>query len=729
MEDPSYRMEHVQTLSGNASAVLFLQFSNDGSFVSSNARDAQVLCWNVKSGKRVTPDFALDTWFSKGSDFHLTMCWPMIGIWNNVSYNTTTSLVAEANEGCTLAAAGTDDGTVKLHRFPAPLQSNESKAYTGHCSKVTQLVWTNDDRVISVGASRADGLLQWKLNTAPTLETLEEQVEMRKQAKRAGASALNSSKEHDEASRARSSSDSRSCRSHHVETQTTQNSRFCISNGYPEPLHRTQGLKSTLLASSTMSSSTQTDGLQCTGTEVSKLGAAQFIDQGSQTDQVLQVTSVTKTVLRASPVRSMESESLPCPPFPFPTQSLLDVASQQGRSVRTSSPARSISPSRLLSPSRSLSPSSRLAAQLACAPGKSRSPSPQRWTSTLPFKFNAQPPPPLRRSLGHSSSATRIRSTQEMLRNSWSPRSLLDPREAGISLQGPFTQKSSSRSQSPLKTEHGGANEGLSPRDLRRPETENETEFEKRSFASPRQQDDSDTSKPQAGQAWMGALQRTRGARTVTGEQTSSFSTMTTSIAGNPSLPTKCEAGKPECAAQLYGPDGLELMRSTVYLYHPPFTLDKAVSYISIEGKAREMFAMPRGWGVLRSQCGLWLWLQLSDDTGLATSVACDAFKTGGGFHGVELRLVLRVPETGMMHQGVEILARPIKQISGSTQLVGNEGLLHASVSPPSQVSRQLNTQLHLELEPDFGSKVKFWLSESVTLPEISLPSSSSFLG
>lgn len=168
-QSSTYHIEKVMRLSGNATAILFLQFSNDGSRLSSNAKDGQVLCWEVPSGKRTTPSFEEKDWFDKTRSFTLLMSWPMIGIWDS-SYSSTTQIVAQANPRSHVTAVGDEVGRVKLHKFPAPLENAQGKVYHGHCSKVNSLVWTKNDRVISAGVEHGDGLLQWRLSTAPKIE-------------------------------------------------------------------------------------------------------------------------------------------------------------------------------------------------------------------------------------------------------------------------------------------------------------------------------------------------------------------------------------------------------------------------------------------------------------------------------------------------------------------------------------------------------------------------------
>lgn len=175
LEVPSYYVERVRVLTGNASAILTLQFSLDESQVASNARDGQILCWDCESGKRITPSMPKDSWFADHNKFKLTMSWVTIGIWNVAGYNNTMALVAEghiSDAKNSLLAVGDENGLVKLHRYPVPIDSAESKNYHAHASRVIGLTWTLGDRVISVAGAVGAGMMQWRLSTAKNFKPI-----------------------------------------------------------------------------------------------------------------------------------------------------------------------------------------------------------------------------------------------------------------------------------------------------------------------------------------------------------------------------------------------------------------------------------------------------------------------------------------------------------------------------------------------------------------------------
>merc|ERR1711879_111896 len=146
-----------------------------------------------------------------------------------------------------------------------------------------------------------------------------------------------------------------------------------------------------------------------------------------------------------------------------------------------------------------------------------------------------------------------------------------------------------------------------------------------------------------------------------------------------------------------YAAGGEQLVEAAVYLYHPPFRLDTAITYVEVEDGANELFSMPAGWGVLRSQCGLLLWLQLRAGEHLAAILGSgprSAFKEG------VLNQPLRFDFCSLVSSatvGLTITASADRIVSRPTPLLTDECLLHP-VGPTAN-------NLQLRLEASFGSK------------------------
>merc|ERR1739847_54226 len=67
------------------------------------------------------------------------------------------------------------------------------------------------------------------------------------------------------------------------------------------------------------------------------------------------------------------------------------------------------------------------------------------------------------------------------------------------------------------------------------------------------------------------------------------------------------------------------LARAAVFLYHPPFALQRAVDYACMPDPV-EVFTAPPGWGILRSMHGLLLWLHLDADGPLVAAAGSKTF-------------------------------------------------------------------------------------------------------
>lgn len=145
---------------------------------------------------------------------------------------------------------------------------------------------------------------------------------------------------------------------------------------------------------------------------------------------------------------------------------------------------------------------------------------------------------------------------------------------------------------------------------------------------------------------------------------------------------------------------GFILAHASAYLYHPPFRLDAALDYTS-GADAAELFAAPRGWGVLRSKQGLLLWLQLSMDMGLQ-AVASDT---------VELPIWLLFEFEAAGGEKLTVDAAVAGRTMGRIPLKLDAGLLHPQAA---------DTALNVQLDKDFDRKVKDWLSRASKITQSS---------
>lgn len=133
-----------------------------------------------------------------------------------------------------------------------------------------------------------------------------------------------------------------------------------------------------------------------------------------------------------------------------------------------------------------------------------------------------------------------------------------------------------------------------------------------------------------------------------------------------------------------------------------------AISYVMSgeDYQAQEVFSLPSGWGVLRSKCGLLLWLKLFGDELLGAAVAMTSnvdFSASQVFWGKKLCIELRSEVAGKVDQ-LNIWAVASSQCI-SKVLSADEGLLHPSLE-------MSGTHAHLMLDHELGPLAKRWLAE-----------------
>ncbi|CAE7359701.1 Eml5, partial [Symbiodinium natans] len=129
----------LRVLKGNCSSVTQMQISADSSYVMSNAKDGQVLFFDVRTGERVAaPAVREQSW----RRWCCPAGWATTGIWSAnrnfgiVDVKCCTNL--RANEGHQLLASGDTSHGVQLFGFPA-LEGQGHHVFDGHAGFVTAM--------------------------------------------------------------------------------------------------------------------------------------------------------------------------------------------------------------------------------------------------------------------------------------------------------------------------------------------------------------------------------------------------------------------------------------------------------------------------------------------------------------------------------------------------------------------------------------------------------------
>ena len=141
----------------HSSAVLHIDFSEDGAFLQSNCQAYELLFMHTDSGKQETKATSLADLNKEGSDNHWAtqtciLGWPVQGIWAPGMDGSDINSVDRDVRG-KLLASGDDFGQVKLFNYPVVKEDSQFNAYDGHSSHVTNVRWTADNTLVSTGGN------------------------------------------------------------------------------------------------------------------------------------------------------------------------------------------------------------------------------------------------------------------------------------------------------------------------------------------------------------------------------------------------------------------------------------------------------------------------------------------------------------------------------------------------------------------------------------------------
>ena len=145
----------------HSSAVLHMDFSDDGAFLQSNCQAYELLFMHTDSGKQETkatsladlnlaPDEESSTrqWATQTC----ILGWPVQGIWAPGMDGSDINSVDRDTRG-KLLASGDDFGQVKLFNYPVVKEDSQFNAYDGHSSHVTNVRWTVANTLVSTGGN------------------------------------------------------------------------------------------------------------------------------------------------------------------------------------------------------------------------------------------------------------------------------------------------------------------------------------------------------------------------------------------------------------------------------------------------------------------------------------------------------------------------------------------------------------------------------------------------
>lgn len=149
---------------GHSSFISHLDFSQDGSVLSSVSGDYELLFWNASNGKQIKHATEVrDVQWATGQSI---LGWGVKGIWPADADGTDINAVSRSPDE-TLLVTADDFGKVKLFRYPCCKDKSVFKEYNGHSSHVANVRFSSDGtNVYSVGGLDK-AVLQFEVKRSP----------------------------------------------------------------------------------------------------------------------------------------------------------------------------------------------------------------------------------------------------------------------------------------------------------------------------------------------------------------------------------------------------------------------------------------------------------------------------------------------------------------------------------------------------------------------------------
>eukprot|EP00760_Papus_ankaliazontas_P033923 PhM_4_TR6798/c0_g2_i1/m.103346/K18598/EML6; echinoderm microtubule-associated protein-like 6 len=174
LPDPTGDMpDYVGTLYGHSSTITAIDWNLRGDIVQTTSRAYEMLYFSIPDCKHITSSRALadEEW----DTFSCSLGWQVQGIWPMYADGTDINAVNRSNTR-QLLATGSDDGTVRLFRYPCigggvdyhgkmsiPKVKPEYVVAHGHASHVTNVEWNYEDKWLLSAGGHDLAILKWRV--------------------------------------------------------------------------------------------------------------------------------------------------------------------------------------------------------------------------------------------------------------------------------------------------------------------------------------------------------------------------------------------------------------------------------------------------------------------------------------------------------------------------------------------------------------------------------------
>ena len=144
---------------GHKGPLVALDFSADNQCLQSNSLNDELLFWNANTGEQYRHPSAM-----KDIEWWTQTCprgWAVQGIWPP-AYDGTEILSVDKSYTGDVVASGDCFGRVRMARYPAAVQGASYNEYRGHCSPVSNVCFSFDDKHLMTSGTHDRCIFQWR---------------------------------------------------------------------------------------------------------------------------------------------------------------------------------------------------------------------------------------------------------------------------------------------------------------------------------------------------------------------------------------------------------------------------------------------------------------------------------------------------------------------------------------------------------------------------------------
>ena len=137
--------------------VTHFDFSEDSSLIQANSENKEMVVYDIEQGKKYTGEISDIIW----ETWTCPLGWSVQGI-NASNFMETSIYVVDRSVDQKAVAVGDKSGTIKLFKFPCPIENSSFMAYKGHSSIVNNIKFSFDGAYLISIEDKNRAIFQWK---------------------------------------------------------------------------------------------------------------------------------------------------------------------------------------------------------------------------------------------------------------------------------------------------------------------------------------------------------------------------------------------------------------------------------------------------------------------------------------------------------------------------------------------------------------------------------------